>query len=89
MANFNTTGLWALIAIDYKGYPALIKYGPVEWWNGIMMSDGFIDVFDAKLPKKAGVYWWHGSYISTDDSSEWIGKWTWQCFDGDEIEGKI
>lgn len=83
--------LWALVAIDHKCRPALIEYGPVEWWDEFMAGDCFIDVFDARLPEEAGVYWWHGHYRANSNAGsampngevddwpgEWVGKWTKQ-----------
>ena len=81
--------VWALVAIDHKGWPALIKYGPVDWWDEMMMGDDFVDVFDAPTPEKAGLYWWHGHYKPNQNAGrpmpngevddwpgEWIGNWT-------------
>lgn len=79
-----TTDLWALVAIDHKGCPALIKYGPVEFWDGMMMDVDFVDVFDAETPKKAGLYRWSGSYkpnqnvgrpMPNGEVDDWPGVW--------------
>lgn len=83
--------IFALVAIDHKGWPALIEYGPTKWWDEMLMGDGFIDVFDAETPKEPGLYYWHGHYRANsnagrfmpngevdDCSGEWIGKWTKQ-----------
>jgi len=79
-----TTDLWALVAIDHKGWPALIEYDPVDWWDEMLMGDGFVDVFGANLPEKAGVYRWYGNYVpninvgrhmSNGEVDDWPGKW--------------
>lgn len=76
--------VWALLAIDHKGWPALISYNPKEWWDEIMMGDNFVDVFDAKLPEEPGLYWWHGHFRPNcragqpgpnGEIDDWPGEW--------------
>jgi len=84
----NNIDIVALIAIDHKGWPALIKYTPKDWWEDFMNGDDFIDIFDSKTPDKPGIYWWKGYFrVNTnvgrcmpnsevdDWPGAWIGKW--------------